>query len=122
MIHTQKIRELILQRGNKGAVHALIACEFDPFMDDLAVNIAPRLRVPPLVRAVELGDIDGVPLCFTDAAPLPDGNLLFTAVAENIGNSFDDGPCGGSAIGIVDANGNLKGVGTTLNATPTEND
>ena len=34
------------------------------------------------VRAIELGDIDGVPLCFTDAAALPDGNLLFTAVAE----------------------------------------
>lgn len=69
MIHTQKIRELILQRGNKGAVNALIACEFDPFMDDLAVNIAPRLRTSPVVRATELGDIDGVPLCFTDAAP-----------------------------------------------------
>ena len=101
---------LLLQRGNKGAVNALIACELEPFIADLAANIAPRLRAPPVVRAVALGDIDGVPLCFTDAATLPDGNLLFTAVAENTDNSFDDGPCGGSAIGIVDANGNLKAI------------
>ena len=31
-------------------------------------------------------------------------------VAENTDNSFDDGPCGGSAIGIVDANGNVKTI------------
>lgn len=99
---------MLLQRGNKGAVNALIACEFDSLIDDLGANNAPRLRASPVVRAIDLGDIDGVPLCFTDAAALPDGNLLFTAVAENTDNSFDDGACGGSAIGIVDANGNVK--------------
>ncbi len=98
---------MLLQRGNKGAANALIAFELYSFIDDIAANNAPRLRKPPVVRAIELGDIDGVPLCFTDAAALPDGNLLFTAVAENNDNSFDDGACGGSAIGIVDANGNV---------------
>ena len=101
---------MLLQRGNKGAVNALIACELDSFIDDLAANHAPRLRAPPVVRAIALGDIDGVPLCFTDAAGLPDGNLLFTAVAENTDNSFDDGSCNGSVIGIVDANGNVKTI------------
>ncbi len=101
---------MLLQRGNKGATNALIACELASFIDDLATNNAPRLRTLPVVRAVDLGDIDGVPLCFTDAAALPDGNLLFTAVAENTDNSFDDGACGGSAIGIVDANGNVKTI------------
>ena len=101
---------LLLQRGNKGAVNALIACELDSFINDLAAHNAPRLRASPDVRTVELGDIDGVPLCFTDVAALPDGNLLFTAVAENTDNSFDDGACGGSAIGIVDANGNVKTI------------
>ena len=101
---------VLLQRGNKGSVNALIACELDSFIDDLAANNAPRLRAPPVVRAIPLGDIDGVPLCFTDAAALPDGNILFTAVAENTNNSFDDGACGGSAIGIVDAHGNLKSI------------
>jgi hypothetical protein len=94
---------ILLQRGNKGAVNALIECELESFIDDLAANKAPRLRAPPVVRNIPLGDIDGVPLSFTDAAALPDGNILFTAAAENTDNSFDDGACGGSAIGIVDA-------------------
>ena len=101
---------MLLQRGNKGAVNALIACELDPFIDDLAANNVPRWRAPPAVRTISLGDIDGVPLCFTDAAALPDGNLLFTAVAENTDSSFDDGVCGGSAIGIVDADGKVKSI------------
>jgi hypothetical protein len=101
---------MLLQRGNKGSVNALIACELNSFIDDLAANNVPRFRASPVVRAVELGDIDGVPLCFTDAAALPDGNVLFTAVAENTGNSFDDGSCAGSAIGIVDANGKAKTI------------
>ncbi|MCY7387009.1 MAG: hypothetical protein LH481_02940 [Burkholderiales bacterium] len=99
---------MLLQRGNKGAVNALVACELESFIDDLAANNVPRLRASPVVRTVALGDIDGVPLCFTDATALPDGNVLFTAVAENTDNSFDDGSCGGSAIGLLDANGNVK--------------
>ena len=101
---------MLLQRGNKGSVNALIACGLGSFIDDLAANNAPRLRTSPIVRAVPLGDIDGVPLCFTDAAALPDGNILFTAVAENTDNSFDDGACGGSAIGLIDANGNVATI------------
>ncbi len=100
-------RLILLQRGNKGGANALIVCALDSFIDDLVAHTAPRLRVAPLVRAVELGDIDGVPLSFTDAAGLPGGNLLFTSAAENTDNSFDDGACSGSAIGIVDANGNV---------------
>ena len=100
-------RLILLQRGNKHEANALIICALDPFIDDLAAHSAPRLRVSPEVRAVELGDIDGVPLSFTDVAGLPNGKLLFTAVAENTSNSYDDGACSGSAIGIVDANGNV---------------
>ena len=47
---------MLLQRGNKGAVNALIACELDSFIDDLAANNVPRLRASPVVRAIELGD------------------------------------------------------------------
>lgn len=98
---------MLLQRGNKRAANALIACALDSFINDIAANNAPRLRVPPHVRDVAIGEIDGVPLCFTDAAALPDGNILFTAAAENTDNSIDDGACGGSAIGIVDTHGNV---------------
>jgi hypothetical protein len=101
-------RFLLLQRGNKGAGNALIACNLASFIDDLAARHSPRLRASPDVLAVPLGDIDGVPLGFTDAAVLPDGNLLFTAVAENTDNSYDDGACCGSAIGIVNATGKVR--------------
>jgi hypothetical protein len=34
------------------------------------------------LQRYELGDVAGVPLCFTDGAPLPDGGGAFSAVAE----------------------------------------
>jgi hypothetical protein len=50
----------------------------------------------------ELGAIESVPLSFTDAAALPDGRVIFCAVAEDTDNAYDDGCCAGAAIGIID--------------------
>jgi hypothetical protein len=50
----------------------------------------------------ELGHVDGVPLTFSDLAPLPDGRLLFCAVAEDSASTYDDGPCVGAGIGVLD--------------------
>ena len=50
-----------------------------------------------------LPGIDGIPLGFTDGAALADGGFAFTAVAEHTDDAYADGPCAGSAIGIVDA-------------------
>lgn len=52
-----------------------------------------------------LGVVDGVALAFIDGAALPDGAWLFSAVAEQSDNSYDDGACRGAAIGIVDRDG-----------------
>lgn len=93
----------LFQRGNKGSANALIRCELNPFLNDFAKGDAPRLNRAADIHVVELGDIDGVPLCFTDGAALPNGKLLFTAAAEDADNSVDDGPFKGSAIGIVNA-------------------
>jgi len=49
----------------------------------------------------DLGQIDGIPLCFTDGAALPDGTMVFTAVAEGGGDNYNDGACAGAAVGIV---------------------
>jgi hypothetical protein len=49
-----------------------------------------------------LPELRGVPLGFTDAAPLPDGSWVFTAVAEDTDDAFHDGPCAGAAIGMAD--------------------
>jgi hypothetical protein len=60
------------------------------------------------VRTYDLGAIDGVPLCFSDGAALPDGSIVFAAIAEAAANSYDDGPCKGAAIGVTNSAGELR--------------
>ena len=56
----------------------------------------------------DLGAIDGIPLAFTDGAALPDGSIMFAAVAEDAENSYEDGPCVGAAIGRAGSDGRLR--------------
>jgi hypothetical protein len=49
--------------------------------------------------------VDGVPLTITDAAALGNGVWVFSAVAENTPDSYQDGACVASAIGMVSADG-----------------
>lgn len=62
------------------------------------------------VRHFDLGEADGVPLGFTDGTALPDGRLVFCAVAERADDSYQDGPCVAAAIGMIGADGNLEWV------------
>lgn len=59
---------------------------------------------PPAIRRIDLGSHDGVPFCFTDASALPSGGIVFTAVAEDTGDAYRDGPCLAAAIGMLDQN------------------
>jgi hypothetical protein len=63
---------------------------------------------PARVRIVDLGTIEGVPLGFTDGAALPDGRIVFSAVAENAEDTYLDGPCIGAAIGIIGTDGRVE--------------
>ncbi len=51
-----------------------------------------------------------MPLCFTDATPLPNGEIIFTAAAENTSDAYLDGACLGSAIGIINSAGELHSI------------
>jgi hypothetical protein len=101
----------LLQRGNRGnAHHPRNAC----ITYDWAL-LAPWLvgqstKAPPAksIRPVVLGDIDGVPLNLTDGAALPGGGWAFCAVAENNRRNPKDGPCAGSAVGVVGPEGKLR--------------
>jgi hypothetical protein len=62
---------------------------------------------PQSIRQYPLPSIAGVVLGFTDGTPLPDGRWLFSAVAENTKSSYADGPCLGSAVGLVSADGDV---------------
>jgi hypothetical protein len=98
----------LLQRGNKG--DARNACiRFD--WNQIAPWLTGQALKPPVAKGVQiitLGDIDGVPLSLTDGAPLSQGAWVFSAVAENTASSFDDGPCAGSAVGVMGADGVVR--------------
>jgi hypothetical protein len=101
----------LLQRGNKGdSRNALLQWELKPMLRSLFRDHSLPAADPVSVREFDLGDVQGVPLCFTDASPLPEGGWLFSAVAENTNNSRDDGPCLGSAIGRMDARSRIRWI------------
>lgn len=97
----------LFQRGNKkNKLNASIGLSLADFYQIL---LAPDKKYEPHIHITpyELGDIDGVPLCFTDATALGDGEIIFTASAENTSDSYLDGQCMGSAIGVINRKGDL---------------
>ena len=103
----QRDRLCLLQRGNgDGGVNACVHWHWPAVGRWLGGLGAPPL--PLQVQRYELGAIDGVSLSFTDGAALPDGGWLFSAAAEDTRDTYADGPCAGSVLGLVDASGELR--------------
>ena len=98
----------LFQRGNKGeGVNAVIRFALSALLEALRTG-RPGAIKPTAIDPIDLGKIDGIPFGFTDAAVLPDGGMVFTAVAEDTDNAYDDGACAGAAVGIVDNAGRLR--------------
>jgi hypothetical protein len=98
----------LFQRGNKRhGVNAVIRFALSALLDTLRSERAAAIK-PTAVDPIDLGQIDGIPFGFTDAAALPDGDMVFTAVAEDTDSAYDDGACAGAAVGIVDNEGRLR--------------
>jgi hypothetical protein len=99
---------LLFQRGNKkNKLNASIRLSLEDFYRVLShpnKHHEPHIQITPY----NLGEIDAVPLCFTDATSLPSGEIIFTASAENTSDSYLDGACMGSAIGMITAKGELS--------------
>jgi len=91
----------LFQRGNKrNSENAIIRFQLSTFLD--ALSSGQTAAIAPLaINTFDLGQVDGIPLCFTDAAALPDGRMVFTAVAEGVDDNSNDGACAGAAVGIV---------------------
>jgi hypothetical protein len=99
---------LLLQRGNKALpLNACIHFAWAEVMPWLLGQSAAPLRATA-VRRYDLGMVDGIPLCFTDGAALPGGEWVFSAVAENVADNYNDGAFVGASIGIVDARGAIR--------------
>jgi hypothetical protein len=118
---------LLLNRGVAGkSANAVVHYRLRD-LQHLIKGLRARI-MPTVVRRYDLGAIDAIELGFTDAAALPGGGWLFTAVAEDTDDSVADGACKGSVVGVVDSRGELVGVhrlwprmkveGIDLQATP----
>jgi Family of unknown function (DUF6929) len=98
----------LFHRGNEGDAPNAVA-EFA--LTDLSASLAGDLIVDPEelagVRAYELGELDGVPLCFSDATALFDRLVVFTASAES-----EDGAIRGSVVGTIDSEGEVRRLRT----------
>jgi hypothetical protein len=97
----------LFNRGNTAEGLNLV-CELDLAEVLHSILTDRRLDCEELaaIRAYELGDLDGIPLTFSDATPVADELIVFTASAEG-----DDG-IRGSVVGTVDASGNVERLRT----------
>jgi hypothetical protein len=115
----------LFQRGNgrgAGAVRAVNAVGDLPLADFL-LWLDRRARAPALTRIVrvDLGNERGVPLSFTDATLLGDGDVVFLACAERSPDVTRDGEVLACRLGIL-GEGSVKlidvidaeGAGCTL--------
>ena len=91
---------LLAQRGNgSDLANAIVTVR----MRDALAGGGPAREVRPY----DLGEIDGVPLAFTDLTPLGDGRVAFVAAAEDTDDPYLDGPNAGSVLGLLDQNGDV---------------
>ena len=99
---------LLLHRGNRSDTrNACIRYDWNLVAPWLA-GLQPQPPSAKSVQVLHLGNLDGVPFSLTDGAGLPDGEWMFSAVAEDTSDNFNDGVCVGSAIGIVGVNGQVR--------------
>lgn len=80
-------------------------------LDALLRHLADPGRVAPPapvdVVQYELGDLDAVPLGFTDAT-VAGSEVVYSAAAEASPDAVEDGTVTGSALGVVDARGRAR--------------
>ena len=85
----------LLQRGNgAGGVNAVI-------------DVDAETMVLRSVTPVALGEVDGVRWGFTDGSPVGDGRILFSAAAEGGDDTYLDGACLDSGLGLLDEDGRI---------------
>lgn len=98
----------LLQRGNAAdPANVQMAFDWPALQSWLGGGPVPA---PVTSKRHELGCLDGVALCFTDGAALAGGGWVFCAAAEATDDNYADGPCRGSAVGVVGADGQLLGL------------
>ena len=103
----------LLHRGEHSHTHNVIAeLSLDSVMQSLRADRSLEPQELVGVRAYDLGDLDGVPVTFSDATPLAGELLVFTASAEAQGGEAPDGAIRGSVVGTIDLGGEVRRLRT----------
>lgn len=104
----------LFQRGNSAAgLNAIIRMSVDVLSQCCRGRVERTFSSADFsVQCIDLGHLDGVPLGFTDAVALPDGTVLFSAAAEDTGDTYNDGQCAGSALGLILPTGVVRWIGS----------
>jgi hypothetical protein len=99
---------ILLQRANaRDRVNALLGIPLDAITAAAAAGGFDERAAFDAIE-VDLRAPGDVPLSFTDCASLPDGRIVFTAVAEETRDSYNDGPCSAAAVGVMDRSGRVS--------------
>jgi hypothetical protein len=102
-------RLMLMHRGNRShPANAIIGLSLRAVLRSIARDDSLASFPILSVRRYDLGTVQGIPLCFTDGAALPDGELVFSAVAEDTADNYSDGPCVAAAIGTIGTEGKVQ--------------
>ncbi|MEO8671716.1 MAG: hypothetical protein ABI411_10415 [Tahibacter sp.] len=101
----------LFQRGNsRDASSACIRLSLPQVLAALSTGLPLSGEMLAGISPVTLGDVDGVPLGFTDATCLSQGQIIFCAVAEDVDNAYSDGKCMGASIGLLDQDARVQWI------------
>jgi hypothetical protein len=104
----------LFHRGNEGEAPNAVA---ELCLPDLSLSLRGDREVDyeelVSIRAYELGELEGVGLCFSDATALSDELVMFTASAEaDDDDRAEDGKIHGSVVGTIDRDGGVRRLRT----------
>jgi hypothetical protein len=101
-------RVWLLQRGNAEDGSNLVAeLSLERLMRSLREDLCLEAEELEAIRRYDLGELDDVALTFSDATPIADRLLVFTASAE-----ADDGQICGSVVGTLELDGTVHRLRT----------
>jgi hypothetical protein len=103
----------LLQRGNsEQGANLVVALDLAEVLDSLLRDrtlAAAELRG---MLAFDLGELEGAALTFSDASPVSEDLLVFTASAEDSPSAYEDGAILGSVVGTIDRGGEVRRLRT----------
>ncbi len=102
---------VLFQRGNSAEGHnQVIRLSLERVIETLLSDFRLEASDVVDVQSYDLGEADGIELCFSDGDALTDGRMVFAASAEAEDDAAHDGPTAGTILGIIEADGSLGPV------------